>query len=55
MTVGRLIPELRANDQDGGVRERQMEEFAGQYFNNTGLRESIETAGGMVRNGCGHH
>ncbi len=55
MTVGRLIPELRVNDQNGGVREQQMEGYAGDYLASSGLRELIEGVGGMVRNGCGHH
>ncbi len=55
MTACQLLSELRSNNtatRDGSditLREGQMEGFAGDYINNSQLREIIDNEGGMVK------
>ena len=51
--MGRLVGELRHQQQEEGstpsLRERNMQDFAGQFMREHGLQEWVEQQGGMVR------
>ena len=49
MTAGRLITELRYQNEDIGPRERQMEGYTGTFLSDSGLQEWTAEHGGLVR------